>query len=146
MKSKNAIPWRPRKTIWKKEKGSCHSKEENTVEYTVRGEEVTFFNARKSANTQISIFVRRKSNYFRTSGSLKSAKNLGSANRKSTNYKSGNHKNIGSQIRNVPHLRNLRKYNKLFRSANVRICNLRNLFADCPSLTLERRLDREGSC
>jgi hypothetical protein len=37
----------------KKEKGSCHSKEENTVEHTVRGEELFFM----PANPQIRKFL-----------------------------------------------------------------------------------------
>jgi hypothetical protein len=37
-----------------------------------------------------------------------------------------------SQIRKVSHLRNIRKFNKLSKSANLRICDLRNLFADRP--------------
>ncbi len=36
-----------------------------------------------------------------------------------------------SQIRKVSHLWKVRKYNKLFKAANLRICDLRNLFADC---------------
>ncbi len=35
-----------------------------------------------------------------------------------------------SQIRKVLHLRKLRKSNQLYKSANLRICDLRNLFAD----------------
>ncbi len=39
-----------------------------------------------------------------------------------------------SQIRKVSHLRNVCKSNKLFKSANLRICDLRNLPADRPHL------------
>jgi hypothetical protein len=35
-----------------------------------------------------------------------------------------------SQIRKVPHLRKVRKSNKIFKSANLQICDLQNLFAD----------------
>ncbi len=35
-----------------------------------------------------------------------------------------------SQIRKVSHLRKVRKFNKLFKSANLRICDLGKLFAD----------------
>ncbi len=44
---------------------------------------------------------RRKSMYLRTCGRFKSAKTLGSENRKSTNYKFANHRKIlGPQIAN----------------------------------------------
>jgi hypothetical protein len=41
-------------------------------------------------------------------------------------------KKIGSANHKVPHLRKVRKSNTLFKSANLRICNLLNLFADRP--------------
>jgi len=47
--------------------------------------------------------------------------------------KDGVHK---SQTCKVPNLRKVRKSNKLFRSADLRICSLRNLFADCPPLSI----------
>jgi hypothetical protein len=34
----------------------------------------------------------------------------------------------------VPHLLKVHKSNTIFKSANLRICDLRNLSADCPSL------------
>jgi hypothetical protein len=37
-----------------------------------------------------------------------------------------------SQIRNVPHFRKDCKFNKLLKSANLRVCSLQNLFTDCP--------------
>jgi hypothetical protein len=40
-----------------------------------------------------------------------------------------------SQIRKVPHTRKVRQNNKLFKSANLRICYLRNLFVDRPPLS-----------
>ncbi len=73
----------------------------------------------KSANTQISLFVRRKRIYF------KSAKILGPQIHKLKIGKS--QKRLGSQIRKVPNLRNLRKSNKLFRSANLQICLFQNI-------------------
>ncbi len=94
----------------------------------MRGEEVTFFDACKSANMQISIFVRRKSIYFRTCGSFKSAKNFESANRKSTNYISANHKkdwvrnSVNCQICGI--CANLTNY------LGLQIYDLRNLFAE----------------
>jgi hypothetical protein len=39
-----------------------------------------------------------------------------------------------SQMRNRSHLRKVGKSNKLFKSANLRICDLPNLFADRPPL------------
>jgi hypothetical protein len=39
-----------------------------------------------------------------------------------------------SQIHKVSHLRKVRKLNKLFKPANLWICDLRNLFADRPAL------------
>jgi hypothetical protein len=50
------------------------------------------------------------------------------------NNKSANHKKWAA-IRKVSHLRKVRKFNKLLNLANSRICNLRNLFADCPPLS-----------
>jgi hypothetical protein len=46
-------------------------------------------------------------------------------------FKSTNYKKLGgkSQIRKVTHLQKIRKSNNLFKSANLRICYLRNLFA-----------------
>jgi hypothetical protein len=61
--------------------------------------------------------VRRKSKYLRTCG----------------NFKSANHKEIRS-VNAVSHLRMVRKSNKLFKTANLRICDLRNLLADRPPL------------
>ncbi len=51
-------------------------------------------------------------------------------------FKSANHKNWvrKSKIRKMPHLRMVQKSNKLFKSANLRICDLRNLIAERPSL------------
>jgi len=52
-------------------------------------------------------------------------------------FKSVNHKKDWvhkSQIRKVPHLRKVRKSNKLLKSPNLRICDLRNLFANRPPL------------
>ncbi len=67
-----------------------------------------------------STFVRRKSMYLLTCGSFKSAthKKVRSANRKSAKS----------------NLRKVRKSSKLFRSAKLRICDLRNLFPDLPPL------------
>jgi hypothetical protein len=67
------------------------------------------------------IFVRTNRMYLRTCGSYKSANHKKDSARK-------------SQIHKVPHLRNVRKSNKLFKSAHLRICDLRNLFADRPPL------------
>ncbi len=39
-----------------------------------------------------------------------------------------------THIRKLPHLRNVRKVKKFCKSANFRICFLRNLFADRPPL------------
>jgi hypothetical protein len=58
--------------------------------------------------------------YLRNCGSFKCAKNLGSANEKSTNYKKDWVRK--SQNTKEAHLRKIRKYNKLLRSANLRIC------------------------
>ncbi len=71
--------------------------------------------------------------YLLTCGSFKSATKFGSAKGKVTNYVYENHKidwvrNL--QIRKVPHLWKVRKSIKLLKSANLRICDLRNLFAD----------------
>jgi len=57
----------------------------------------------------------------------------------STNYKSAiaNGKKDWvrkSKIRKVTHLRKVRKSDKLYKPAQLRICDLRNLFADRPSL------------
>jgi hypothetical protein len=62
--------------------------------------------------------------YLRICETLKSSIMAGSSNTKSTNYKSANHKK--SQIRKLPHFRKVRKTKKLFKSANLRICDLRN--------------------
>ncbi len=35
-------------------------------------------------------------------------------------------------VRKLPHLRKVRKYKKELKSVNLRICDLRNLFADRP--------------
>jgi hypothetical protein len=43
-----------------------------------------------------------------------------------------NHKRVRKQIRKVSQFRKVRKSNKLFKSTNLRICNLRKLFADRP--------------
>jgi hypothetical protein len=53
--------------------------------------------------------------YLRTCGSLSPqiTKKTGSANRKSA----------------MPHIRKVRKSNKLFKSANLRICDLQNLYS-----------------
>jgi hypothetical protein len=75
--------------------------------------------------------------HLRTCGSFLSAKKLGLANRKSTSYKYANGKKDWvrtSQIRKVPHLRKVRKSNKLYKPAKLRICDLRNLFSDRPPL------------
>jgi hypothetical protein len=48
-------------------------------------------------------------------------------------FRSANHKKDWvrkSQIYKVLHLRKVRKSNKLFKSAILRICDLRNLFVD----------------
>ncbi len=83
--------------------------------------------------SQIRIFLQNtaqlKSKYLLTFGRFESAEKLGSANPKSTNYKSSNHK-IGSA--KVPHLRLVCKSTKLLKSANLRICDFRNLFANRP--------------
>jgi hypothetical protein len=45
-------------------------------------------------------------------------------------FESANHKKIGStnrKIRKVSHFRKVRKSNKLFKPANLRICGMRNL-------------------
>jgi hypothetical protein len=73
--------------------------------------------------------------YVRTSRRSKSAKKLGFANRKFKNNKSANHKRrLGSEIREVPHMRKVRKSKKLFKSANLQISDLQKLFADHPPL------------
>jgi hypothetical protein len=58
---------------------------------------------------------------FRNCGNFMSAKKLGSANRKSTNYKFAKCHICG-------------KSNKLFKSANLPICDIRYFFADHPPL------------
>ncbi len=65
-----------------------------------------------------------------TCGSFQSEKKLVSANCKSTNFKSANHNKDWvrkSQICKVPHLQKIRKSDKLVESANLRVCDLRNL-------------------
>jgi hypothetical protein len=59
--------------------------------------------------------------YFRTCGSFQSA----------------NHKKdwVQLQIRKVPHLRKVCKSNKIFKTPQLGLCDLRNLFADHPTLT-----------
>ncbi len=60
-----------------------------------------------------------------------SANMLGSEFGVSTNYKSANNKkDWGSQFVNLLHLRKVRISNKLFKSANLPICDLRKLFAE----------------
>jgi hypothetical protein len=49
-----------------------------------------------------------------------------------------------SQIRRVSHLRKVRKSNKLFMSANLRTCDMRNLFADLPLLFSSKGLCNKG--
>jgi hypothetical protein len=69
--------------------------------------------------------------YLRTCGS--STKKPGSANRKFTNKNSVNHQNNWvrkSHIRKVPHFGEGPKSNKFFKFSILRICNLRNLFAE----------------
>jgi hypothetical protein len=39
----------------------------------------------------------------------------------------------------LPHLRKIRKYNKFFKSENLRICDLRNLFAERPPVLNTQR-------
>jgi hypothetical protein len=59
--------------------------------------------------------------HLQTGGSFKSATKLGSANGKSTNYESANHKIEwvrDLQIRKGSHLWKVRKSIKLFKSAN----------------------------
>jgi hypothetical protein len=43
---------------------------------------------------------------------------------------------LGSQISKVSQLWKVCKSKKLLRSENLRICDLRNLFADCPPLVI----------
>jgi hypothetical protein len=45
-------------------------------------------------------------------------------------------KKIGPQIRKLSQF--VRKSNKLYKSANFRICDLRNLFADSPPLKITK--------
>jgi hypothetical protein len=52
-------------------------------------------------------------------------------------------KKIGSANRKVSHLRKVRESNKLFRSASLRICDLRNLVEDRPPF---RTHCRSGEC
>jgi hypothetical protein len=66
-------------------------------------------------------------------------------------FKSTNHKNWirKSQIRKVPHMLEVRKSNKLLKSANFRGCDLRNLFEDRLPLLILRaipQLIRSLSC
>ncbi len=73
--------------------------------------------------------------YLWACGTFKSTEKLGSADRKSTNYKSANHKTdwvSKSQIRTVPHLQKVHKSYQLLKSTNLLICDLWNLFADSP--------------
>ncbi len=65
--------------------------------------------------------------YLRTRGSFKSANHQNNWVRK-------------SQIRSVSHFRKVRKSNKLFNDTNLRICSLRNLFADRPPLLVVHSL------
>jgi hypothetical protein len=43
-------------------------------------------------------------------------------------------KSAKNWVSKLPHLRKVRKCNKFCQSANLRLCNLRNLFADRPPL------------
>ena len=63
--------------------------------------------------------------YLRTCGSFKSANRKKDCVRK-------------SQIHKASHLRKVRKSNKLFKSANLRICDFRNLYADRPAFPIQR--------
>ncbi len=50
--------------------------------------------------------------------------------KQSANYKSAHNKNLQITNSQWPHLRKVYKSNKLFMSANLRICDMRNLLAD----------------
>ncbi len=67
---------------------------------------------------------------------FKFAKKLGSANSKPTNYKSANCKKWCPQIADPQStaLAEGSQIFKIFKSANLRFCKLRNLFADPPPL------------
>jgi hypothetical protein len=69
-------------------------------------------------------------------GSFKSAKKLGSANRKSTNYESANHKKgwvRKLQMRKSPTFAEARKSNKLFKSENLPVCIFAELICGLPT-------------
>jgi len=69
------------------------------------------------------------------SGNFKSAKKLGSASRKFTNCRSANHKKEWvrkSQIAKRHSIGTSVNLKKSFKPANVRILNLKDLFADRP--------------
>jgi hypothetical protein len=72
--------------------------------------------------------------YLRTVESFMSAnrKKIGFANPQRVTFAEG------PQIRKGSHLRKVRKTNKVFSSTNLRICDLRNLFADRPTLKLRQ--------
>jgi hypothetical protein len=76
----------------------------------------------------MSIFVRGIASVLRICGGFKSANKTWVRK---------------AQIRKLPYLRKARKSNKLGKSANIRICDLRNLFADRPPklFTVETLLD-----
>jgi hypothetical protein len=82
-------------------------------------------------------FLRRNSMHIQTCRCFKSAKKLGSANCKSKMDKSANHKKYWvckSQMCKMPHLRKVRKSNKLLspQTGDFVICGL--YFANCPPL------------
>ncbi len=82
------------------------------------------------------IFYLHKFVYLRTCGSFKSAKKLGSANRKSTSYESANHKKDWVrklQMRKSPTFAEARKSNKLFKSANLPVCIFAELICGLPT-------------
>jgi hypothetical protein len=66
---------------------------------------------------------------LRTCGVVSSQKGLGPQITKSQSTIPQITKRLSPQ---VPHLRKVRKYNKIYKSANFRICDLQNLFADRP--------------
>ncbi len=69
----------------------------------------------------------------------KYVKKVGSANRKSTNYKICKSQKGWVrqwQIGKLPHFWKVRKSNKLLKSAILQICDLRTLFSYCPPLML----------
>ncbi len=74
--------------------------------------------------------------------SLAFAKKLGSGVRKTTILLiRQSQKRMGlrkSQFCQSPHLRNVRKSDKLFKPANLRFCDSRSLFADRPPLGTEQ--------